>query len=101
MTGIDYDWRLPSDHCSIYSTTTFTKPLYETVVRSSRKIRNININIVTSMIESVIPVMDPIESDVSRLAEEYNTKTKAVIDEVAPLETKSYLVKPSAPWMNT
>ena len=35
VTGMDYDWLLPSDHCSIHPTTTFTKSSYETVVRST------------------------------------------------------------------
>ena len=100
MTVIDYDWPLPSDHCSIHSSTTFTKPRYETVVRSSRKIRHANIDVLASMIESMQPVMDPLCSGVSRLVEKYNIKMKAVIDKVAPLVMKSYLVKPRAPWFN-
>ena len=35
MTGMEYDWILPPDHCSIHFTTTFTKPRYERVVYSS------------------------------------------------------------------
>ena len=80
MTGIEYDWLLPSDYCSIYLATTFTNPRYETVVRSSRKIRHTNINVLASMIESVLPAMDLLGSDVSRLVEEYNMmKMKVVI----------------------
>ena len=44
------------------------------------------------MMASALPVIDPLGSDVSRLVEEYITKMKAIIDKVAPLVTKSYLV---------
>ena len=66
VTGIDYDWILPSDHCSIQSTKTFTKPRYETVVRSSPKIRHANIDVLASMIVSVLPRMDQLGSSASR-----------------------------------
>ena len=79
VTGIDYDWLLPSDHCSIHFTTTFTKPHHETVVGGSGKIRHANINVLASMIKSVLPVMDQLGSDVSQLEEECNTRMKAVI----------------------
>ena len=87
VTGIDYDCLLPSHHCSIHFTTTFTKPRYETVVRSSRKIRLANINVSASMIESVLPAMDPLGSDASRLGKEYYIKMKTVIDKVEPFVT--------------
>ena len=98
MTGIDYDWLLPSDHYSIHSTT--TKPRYERVVHNPRKICHIDINVSASVIQSVLPVMDPLGSGVPRLVKEYNIKTKAVIDKIAPLVTKSYLVKPCTSWFN-
>ena len=53
VTGIDYDWLLPSVHCSIHFTTTFTKPRYDRAMHSSRKIRHSNVNILASTIESV------------------------------------------------
>ena len=100
MTGIDYDRLLSYNHCSIHSTTILIKPRDEKVVRSSRKIRHANINGLASMMESVLPAMDSLGSDVSRLVEEYNAKKKVVIDKVAPFVTKSYIVKPCMPWIN-
>ena len=85
MTGKDYDWLLPSHHCSIHFTTTLAKPRYERVVHSSGKTHPTNINVWVSMIESVLLHMAPLECDVSRLVEEYNDMMKAVIGKVAPL----------------
>ena len=52
------------------------------------------------MIESVLPLMDPLGSDVSRLVKEYDIKMKVVIYKAAPHMTKSCLVKPHVPWFN-
>ena len=49
------------------------------------------------MIDSVLLVMYPIGSDVSRLVAEYNIKAKEVIVKVTPVLIKLYLVKPRAP----
>ena len=51
VTDMDYNWLLPSHHCSIHFAATLTKPRYETVVDSSRKIRHSDINVLASMIE--------------------------------------------------
>ena len=52
------------------------------------------------MVELVLPLTVPPGLDVSQLVEEPSAKMKAVIDYVAPLVTKSYLVIPRAPWLN-
>ena len=76
MTGIDFDFLFPSEHCSIHFTSTFTMPLDEAFEHSCQRIRHANISVLASMIESVPPVMDPQGSDVQRLVKEYNLKFK-------------------------
>ena len=48
----------------------------------------------------MLPLIEPLGSDVLRLMKEYNVKMKAVIHKLEPLVTKSYLMKPRAPWFN-
>ena len=96
---IESDWCLPSDHAALHFSSIFTRPQPRKLLRSSRKLANIDIDIFQRKIASSLPSSDfgP-HVCVDELVKMYNNAMTSAIDEVAPVVNKYVLDKARAPW---
>ena len=105
ITSIDHNWLLPSDHASLHFTTNLCRPPAGKISRTSRKLKDIDINVLQERVKLSLSALHPSvpspEPCVSDLVEQYNSELFTILDDLAPPVTKSFLDKPRVSWFSS
>ena len=88
------------DHYPVFMHLSATKPKLPTKVITYRRMKAVTSdNLIGAISRSEIPAAS-IESSSEDLIELYNTQLQSIVDELAPLKTKSITIRPEAVWYN-
>ena len=89
---------LISDHNMITFLINTEKPEIQRKVVSYRKIKDIDMNIFKQNVSHSLNISDIM--DVTTAAEEYDKTMRVILDEAAPIITKTLTVRPQVPWFS-
>ncbi|XP_070550950.1 uncharacterized protein [Ptychodera flava] len=98
ISTITNDWLLPSDHASLHFNIMSNAPPPSTIMRTSRRLRNVNLDNLKEMLSSSLSILPSDDKSATHMAENYNDLLRAAIDNLAPPVTKVFINKQRAPW---
>ena len=101
VSDLKFDWLLPSDHTALHFSTVFARPRALNNTRATRRLANIDMEYLRQNITSSLhPTVSAPHCSPSDLVNKYNNILTSIIDEVAPVTTKTFLDKVRAPLFN-
>ena len=98
ISGVEVQDGHISDHSSVFFCLSLAKPPLPTQEIHYRKLKGINMdNFKADIVKSGLPEMQ--HEDVDILVETYNSTLTKILDQHAPLKSRTVTIHPNAPWM--